>query len=309
MENGIMEKFTTYGEAFRYLRESRGFTIKRTAENIVSPQFLSKFEKNNSSISLVNFSRLLVRLGVTFDDFFRLYYGESVEFIANNFDNTLNTFLSKSDILRNSKKAIPFDFRDNPYLPHLTSDLIKDYFNTIMKIEWDTDDDYQRILKYLNQFETWYTIEWDIYKLIMNHLPIEMVKFKASQVISNLINKQDISSELRRKQITILVETLRFYTRKSCNNEAESLIRFLREELAKPAYVMFTNENLAFRIQVSYYYLSIGDMRGHKFAKIVYRTMEIFEKGLLMPYFASQREEFYWKAQRLNKTGVELDFS
>lgn len=83
MENERENKMaiTSYGAAFKKLREERGLTIKATAQDIVSPQFLSKFEKEDSSISLENFNKLLIRIGVTWKDFFEIYQGESIEFL------------------------------------------------------------------------------------------------------------------------------------------------------------------------------------------------------------------------------------
>ena len=51
-----MENLYPFGATFKYLREARGLSLKEAASDIVSPQFLSQFEKGDKGISLENFA-------------------------------------------------------------------------------------------------------------------------------------------------------------------------------------------------------------------------------------------------------------
>ena len=58
-----MENLYPFGTTFKYLREARGLSLKEAASDIVSPQFLSQFEKGEKGISLENFAKLLIVIG------------------------------------------------------------------------------------------------------------------------------------------------------------------------------------------------------------------------------------------------------
>ena len=58
-----MENLYPFGATFKYLREVRGLSLKEAASDIVSPQFLSQFEKGDKGISLENFAKLLIVIG------------------------------------------------------------------------------------------------------------------------------------------------------------------------------------------------------------------------------------------------------
>lgn len=59
----------TFGPVFKAFRESKGYQAQEVAEGIVSVQFLRRFEKGEADIRLSNFSLLLGRINVSFNDF------------------------------------------------------------------------------------------------------------------------------------------------------------------------------------------------------------------------------------------------
>lgn len=60
------------GSTFRILRKERGYTLKTMSQDIISYSYLSKFEKDESDISMYNFIQLIERLNMTTDEF--LFY-------------------------------------------------------------------------------------------------------------------------------------------------------------------------------------------------------------------------------------------
>lgn len=57
------------GTVFRKLRKSKGLSQKEVAAGILSPQFLSEFERGYSNISLLNFISLLDKINVQITEF------------------------------------------------------------------------------------------------------------------------------------------------------------------------------------------------------------------------------------------------
>ena len=65
-----MSSSSPFGPTFRKIREARGLSLKEVAADIVSPQFLSQFERSQKGVSIVCFSLIFVSIGVVFDMFF-----------------------------------------------------------------------------------------------------------------------------------------------------------------------------------------------------------------------------------------------
>lgn len=63
------DSLSNIGTIFRNLRKSKGMTQKEVATGIFSPQFLSEFERGNSSISILNFFSLLDKINVQLTEF------------------------------------------------------------------------------------------------------------------------------------------------------------------------------------------------------------------------------------------------
>lgn len=301
-----MEVFQTYGAAFKYLRESRGMTIKKTAEDIVSPQFLSRFEKDNSSISLENFSRLLTRLGITWNDFFKVYRGESTEYLLQHLYNALNHSANDIDILEAARKKPAFDFKDNPVFNTLTADAIRVYSNAAYEFDWDVSEEQKRLSDYLNQTDTWGEVERSLYQLILQTLPTEMVAYRGQELCNSLKNDLSLSMEEKREIVETLLETLRYLSREKKNREVERLIVFMTEEFKKPGYLYYSSEILLFKMQTAYHYFRVGDMRAHDMARKVYFMFDRMEKDFDMSIMGKGKENFYITIQQINKTGVEF---
>lgn len=70
-----------FGAAFKNLRITRGYTQKEVAEDVVSVQFLRKFENENNDIRLSNFHRLLNNMNLTYAEFSAECRDENVEFM------------------------------------------------------------------------------------------------------------------------------------------------------------------------------------------------------------------------------------
>ena len=53
-----MSSSSSFGPTFRKIREARGLSLKEVAADIVSPQFLSQFERSQKGVTIETFSRL-----------------------------------------------------------------------------------------------------------------------------------------------------------------------------------------------------------------------------------------------------------
>ena len=74
-----MSSSSPFGPTFRKIREARGLSLKEVAADIVSPQFLSQFERSQKGVTIETFSRLLLSMGVDWDTFLSHYPGLTIQ--------------------------------------------------------------------------------------------------------------------------------------------------------------------------------------------------------------------------------------
>ncbi|HEL2651671.1 TPA: helix-turn-helix transcriptional regulator [Streptococcus suis] len=103
-----------FGETFKKLRQMRSVSVKDAAGEIVSPQFLRQFEKGEKNISIENFSRLLISIGIDWEDFLVYYDGDRINKLNNlvlkKITNGMPTINDVKAIIEESK----FYLNDNP---------------------------------------------------------------------------------------------------------------------------------------------------------------------------------------------------
>lgn len=98
------------GDIFHHIRQNKGLTAKEVAGDIVSPQFLRKFETNVSDISFNNLLKLLVRMDTTMLEFISEtgnaldVWLTAVEDELDNAFNSGNSFLLKKFIEENDSQ-------------------------------------------------------------------------------------------------------------------------------------------------------------------------------------------------------------
>lgn len=63
-----------YGKTLRMIRQQKGITLKKLADDICSVSFLSKFERGESDITLSLMTRLLEKLMMNFDEFLYIHH-------------------------------------------------------------------------------------------------------------------------------------------------------------------------------------------------------------------------------------------
>ena len=84
-----MNNLHPFGPHFQRWRKRRGYSLKEAASDIVSPQFLSQFEKEQKSITIDKLSRLLMVIGVDIADFMMTYDGVRIEKFNRNYEKAM----------------------------------------------------------------------------------------------------------------------------------------------------------------------------------------------------------------------------
>lgn len=104
-----------YGGTLRQIRKQKGYTMAELAKEIVSVSFLSKFERDESEISLTHFHKMLEKMALSFEEFFFIhnqYVQDDLELFFNSADDAYHSSdLSTLNKLKIAEKQKWEEFR------------------------------------------------------------------------------------------------------------------------------------------------------------------------------------------------------
>lgn len=296
-----------FGITFKQLREARGLSLKEASGNVVSPQFLGRFEKGEKGISLENFSRLLIILGLEWNDFATVYAnngGDCLELPAIEFAKNVK---NEEDILKymaSYEKLFDTYLIDNPIQADMLLKSIKlGYYPTIPKTK-ETVAKIQHIIHHLKKQEIFNSAELEIYARIINHCPLELVEHMKKQLL--LMYKGSASTDTYIRILNALTFTAKHLSEQGYYKKADELIQkvkslqsFERGYLSTP--LMF--------LEVEHVY---NQFRWNKpeavsLAKNLLNYLES-AKFIDNNYYSNFINAFTYHCNRLNKTDIELFF-
>ena len=109
-----MNEKNMHGRIFKKLREERGYKLKDVAGDVISTRTLTRFEADETSLSIATFEKLLENCGVSYLDFL-VYYYDNTEIENINFANRMKSYLQTeplSIIVDECKKELYKNNRD-----------------------------------------------------------------------------------------------------------------------------------------------------------------------------------------------------
>ena len=109
-----MNEKNMHGRIFKKLREERGYKLKDVAGDVISTRTLTRFEADETSLSIATFEKLLENCGVSYLDFL-VYYYDNTEIENINFANRMKSYLQTeplSIIVDECKKELDKNNRD-----------------------------------------------------------------------------------------------------------------------------------------------------------------------------------------------------
>lgn len=300
-----MENLYPFGATFKYLREARGLTLKEAASDIVSPQFLSQFEKGDKGISLENFAKLLIVIGVEWNDFVIAYAnkgGDCLELPAIEFGKHV---VHEEDILtyiEEYEKLFDVYLKDNPLQAEMIFKSIKlRHYPTIAKSP-ETVARIQNIINHLMKSDVFNSIELEIYRVIVNHCPMELIDHMAKQLL--LMYKESANTDTYIRILNALTFSAKYFSELGYYQKADDIIKkikslqtFERGYLAIP--LMF--------LEVEHVY---NQFRWNKpeaipLAKNLFNYLQS-AKFIDQQYYSNFINAFTYHCHALNKTGIDL---
>lgn len=203
-----------YGEIFRKLRKSKKASLSFTSQHIVSPQFLSRFERNESRITLDIFLQLLDRLNIHFNEFMMHM-------------STSNNLTNQHDFLK--EYGVAYTNKDIDLLNHLLLEekknliydenerhkhniiLIKQQICFINDMSFNSDDT-QSIVKYLFDIDNWGFYELSLFNNslfffdMLQAESLSKIAIKKSSTYQTLVKNKHILAIFLMNVITLMLK-------------------------------------------------------------------------------------------------------
>lgn len=304
-ENNIYIYIYPFGETFRQLRISRGLSLKEAAGNIVSPQFLSRFEKGEKGISLENFSRLLITLGLEWSDFANIYAnngGDCLEFPSIEFAKHVKNEEDLLTYMASYEKLFETHLLDNPMQANILLNAIKlGHYPTISKTE-QTVAKIQPIINHLMKQEYFNSAELEIYTRIVNHCPLEMVEHMAKNLLA--MYKESANTDTHIRILNGLTFTAKHYSEQGYHTKANDIIQTVRSlQTFERGYL--STPLMFLEVEHIYNQFRWNKPEAITLAKNMFNYLES-AKFIDQNYYSNFIKAFTYHCHKLNQTGIDL---
>ncbi|WP_303754196.1 Rgg/GadR/MutR family transcriptional regulator [Enterococcus sp. S86.2] len=219
-----------YGETFRKIRKSKGFTVKEVTDGIVSPQFLNKFEKGDSKITVDNLTLLLNRIFMSWKEFMQIHDGNTLDQLEK-FSNVANQLIYSKKYYELDQLAKQFEkaYESDGFAKDLHLSLIIKagfYYNINKTI---SDQDIKSIRKHLQQIDNWYEYENFIFGSFIHFLPAEDVMLYYKRVARNFERQRKEHIDDRPETVQLITFIVSFFVDRRRLDLAQEVINESRE--------------------------------------------------------------------------------
>ncbi|HFI0506917.1 TPA: helix-turn-helix domain-containing protein [Streptococcus suis] len=300
-----MTNLYPFGQTYKQLREMRGLSLKEAAASIVSPQFLSRFEKGEKGISLENFGRLLIVLGLEWKDFATAYAdngGDCIEFPAFEFAKHVKNEEDMIQYLPEYEKLFESYLKDSPIQAEMLLKAIKLRHYTVIDKSDQTISKIQNIIDYLMRLETYNSAELEIYTIIASHCPLEFLEHMTKQLLFRYKQSADTDTYIR--ILNGLTNTANYYSKLGYYSKANDIIQAVKKQQTFERGYLSTPLMFLETVHV-YNQLRWNKEEAIELARNLLKYMES-AKFIDENYYSNSIKAFLYQCHKLNKTGKDL---
>ena len=220
-----------FGKVFKQIRKSKGMTLKEAAGKSLSQAQLSRFENEQSMVTVDLLYEMLGNINTTPQEYYFLMGADPEKELRDFFYRIIEldgSFLTETDLLENEKKKLlqnnPGTYDWEKYMAYFIDNIIK-----VRKNEPLGTDNYVR--DYLMQVDNWGERELRIYAMFGFVLPVETTYFLMKTAVKRSQLYQGIPQDMK------LLHTI-------LTNNFSTFIYHDRLDYAKEALLLF-EENIA----------------------------------------------------------------
>ena len=308
-----MDKKNMHGRVFKKLREERGYKSKDVAGDVISTRTLTRFEADETSLSISTFEKLLENCGVLPIDYLA-YYNNYIEVENAEFFKRMQSYLDSgysTKIINECKKELKK--KEIDYERRL------DILVILMSLNNEDDsklfDENKKIIK--EKIESTNKLGWNELIGLANLMnlasredfTVEYIDRIIEECICNISTKNYLSNYISVVYCELLCALLGFLSRngyyslaeKRCN---EALNHFEKHPL------LFNAENYYFGFIgiLAMIYLRQNKIEGVEFANKVLKYNNMVVEIIDDPFSKEGMDLSYKAFCKVNKTGIDFEF-
>ncbi|EON72564.1 helix-turn-helix domain-containing protein [Lysinibacillus sphaericus] len=227
-----------YGSTFRKLRLYKGYNLEFVAKGIVSVSYLSKFERNESEITLPKILELLNRINVKFNEFIIInneFKTDGLELLLENLrESYLQGNLKALNRLIDDENS---KFKNTGLLTHKLNSIMIQAICLDLTQRKVEKKDIELLIDYLWKVEIWGEYEIILYGNTLHILEVDSVIMLSSELIKkSMLFKKMIS--YRRDMYGIFFNTIRVCLEYNKLKEVELYLNILKNEDIKETFIL-----------------------------------------------------------------------
>ena len=308
-----MDKRNKHGSIFKKLREERGYKSKDVAGDVISTRTLTRFEADETSLSIAIFEKLLENCGILPLDYL-VYYNDNIEPESTEYLRRLQSYLqsgSESKLVIECKKELKK--RDIEFSKRL------DILTVIRAISWKEDSELflenRRLI--MEKIETTNKLGWDdigglqilISGASREDFTIDYIDRIIDECLHNISTINYLSKYLNIKYCDLLIVSLAYLSRNGHYS--------LAEKRCKDAIKLFERCTSLLGIEgfhdtanciLAIIYLRQNKIEGVELANKVLKYENMIVEITDDPYVIGTVDFNYKRLCKVNKTGIDFEF-
>ena len=308
-----MNEKNIHGRVFKKLREERGYKLKDVAGDVISTRTLTRFEADETSVSVAVFEKLLKNCGLDSLDYLA-YYIDNTEIEITEFAKRIQRYLESGS----SAKIVTECMKELKKSDIKFSERL-DVLNFMQLIEWEGNselfDENKRIIK--EKIEGTSKLGWSEINGLINLINSASSENYSCEYIDRIIEeclqsisiRNALSNYFNMAYCNLLISSLSFLSR---NGYYE-----LAEDRCKQTLNIFNEQSLLIN-KLKYYidvieilarvYLYQNKKEGIELARKVLKYRNTLIENINNPLYKHKRDISYKEFCKVNKTGIAIEF-
>lgn len=308
-----MNEKNIHGRVFKKLREERGYKLKDVAGDVISTRTLTRFENDETSVSVAVFEKLLKNCGLDSLDYLA-YYIDNTEIEITEFAKRIQRYLESGS----SAKIVTECMKELKKSDIKFSERL-DVLNFMQLIEWEGNsglfDENKRIIK--EKIEGTSKLGWSEINGLINLInsassedySVEYIDRVIEDCFQNINVVHNLNNIFNVAYCNLLISSLSFLSRNGSFELVENRCKETLDFFRKQSFLMNKEKYNIDAIEIlAMVYLCQSKKEGIELANKVLKYRKIIADNINNPLFKQKWETSYNNFCEVNKTGIDIEF-
>lgn len=308
-----MNEKNIHGRVFKKLREEKGYKLKDVAGDVISTRTLTRFEADETSVSVAVFEKLLKNCGLDSLDYLA-YYIDNTDLEITQFAKRMQGYIESGS----SAKIVTECMKELKKSDIKFSERL-DVLNFMQLIEWEGNselfDENKRIIK--EKIEGTSKLGWSEINGLINLInsassedySVEYIDRVIEDCFQNINVVHNLNNIFNVAYCNLLISSLSFLSRNGSFELVENRCKETLDFFRKQSFLMNKEKYNIDAIEIlAMVYLCQSKKEGIELANKVLKYRKIIAESINNPLYKQKRDISYEKFCEVNKTGIDIEF-